>query len=482
MRASGPAEVFANGTPYQPLTLDGGVTTAIVLQYAAPTPLGPDDSSILSATLFDLTHKVVARSVPLSKVAGVGNEPACALVVRPAELSQYQSAIQGPLATATPFKYILFGLGSGGSGVSGFIDDPTAQSGSTVVGHDMLPGVNVVGAVDFANTPQVGSPAAFTEYFSGGGPAEFLFDPAGNPLAPPQITPKPDFVAPDGATTNVPKFTNAPGSSGFHGTSAAAPNAAAVAAPMLQRNPTLTPAQVSAVLKESASDLGLPVEQQGAGLIDAFQAVELACYAAGTRLMTPRGYAPIERLACGDLLLTCDKKPARIRWVGFRDVDCASHPRPGSVLPIRIVANAFGDGRPIRPLLLSPDHAVFVGGLLIPIRYLVNGTGVRQHACSRVTYFHVELEHHDIVLAEGLPAETYLDTGNRAAFANGGSHVQLHPDFERASRVWEAEGFAPLTVTGEGVDAVRRMLATQAVYLNGKPLPRKHRRSADISL
>jgi hypothetical protein len=76
-------------------------------------------------------------------------------------------------------------------------------------------------------------------------------------------------------------------------------------------------------------------------------------------------------------------------------------------------------GRPGRDLYLSPDHAVFTDGVLIPVRYLVNGATIVRQEFSHVTYWHVELPVHGVVLAEGLAAESYLDTGNRAAFAEG---------------------------------------------------------------
>ena len=154
------------------------------------------------------------------------------------------------------------------------------------------------------------------------------------------------------------------------------------------------------------------------------------CFAAGTRLATPGGGAvAVETLRPGAILLTASGLPAEVTWVGHRRVNCRRHPRPELVQPVRIAAGAFGPGLPARGLLLSPDHAVFVDGVLIPAQLLVNGRTVVQVARATVEYWHVELARHDVVLAEGLPVESYLDTGNRAAFANGADFTDLHPDF-----------------------------------------------------
>jgi hypothetical protein len=74
-----------------------------------------------------------------------------------------------------------------------------------------------------------------------------------------------------------------------------------------------------------------------------------------------------------------------------------------------------------------------------------------------VTYYHVELPRHDVILAEGLPAESYLDIDDRSNFDNGGAVVRMHPDF--ATRAWEAEGCAEMVVTGAVLEAVRAMVA-----------------------
>jgi hypothetical protein len=185
----------------------------------------------------------------------------------------------------------------------------------------------------------------------------------------------------------------------------------------------------------------------------------MPCFHAGTRIATPDGAVAVETLRVGDLVSTASGGARPIVWVGSRRVDCTRHPRPELVHPVRIAAGAFGPRLPKRDLILSPDHAVFAEGVLIPVKRLVNGASVAVEPRASVEYFHVELDRHDVVLAEGLPTESYLDAGDRDRFS-GGACVALHPDF--SSRVWEADGCAPLRIVGAEVDRVRDALARRA--------------------
>jgi len=193
------------------------------------------------------------------------------------------------------------------------------------------------------------------------------------------------------------------------------------------------------------------------------QDLGIACFASGTRIATVRGDVTVQSLRRGDRVVLAEGGSAPVVWLGHRRVRCRHHPRPDDVQPVRIAAHAFGLGRPARDLRLSPDHAVWVDGVLIPIRYLLNNATVRQENVSAVTYWHVELATHAILLAEALPAESYLDTGNRAAFANGGGVVWAFPDFSRD--VWARDGFAPVVTTGPARDLVYRRLLAQAFAL-----------------
>jgi hypothetical protein len=170
----------------------------------------------------------------------------------------------------------------------------------------------------------------------------------------------------------------------------------------------------------------------------------------------------VEDLKEGNLVHTViGGHPAPIVWIGRRAVNCAQHPKPHTVWPVRVKAHAFGPGLPERDLVLSPDHAVYVNDVLIPVKQLENGSSIAQVPVDRVTYYHVELPRHDVILAEGMPAESYLDVGDRSNFENGGGPVALFPNFTALK--WEAEGCAELVITGPELDAARAMVNQRVV-------------------
>jgi hypothetical protein len=140
-----------------------------------------------------------------------------------------------------------------------------------------------------------------------------------------------------------------------------------------------------------------------------------------------------------------------------------------------VAEHAFGRGLPARPLFLSPDHAVFAETVLIPAKYLINGSSVVQVPVDRVTYLHIELERHAVILAEGMPSESYLDTGDRPFFTQGGAVTALHPGWGSEARditlVMDALGCAPLRVTGPEVARVRGMLSAMDVPGVNRRLP-----------
>ena len=205
-------------------------------------------------------------------------------------------------------------------------------------------------------------------------------------------------------------------------------------------------------------------------VVTADTAAPVTCFVAGTRIATPDGPMPVEALRPGDAVLTAAGGARPVLWIGHRLVDCRRHPEPERAWPIRVAPHAFGMNRPSRRLLLSPDHAVFSDGVLVPVKFLLNGASIRQVRPPRVAYYHLELPCHDVVLAENLPCESYLETGGRAGFDNGGPVVDLHPDFagpdeERVAAIWREKGCAPLIGSAETLQRLQARLAFQAVML-----------------
>jgi Hint domain-containing protein len=153
------------------------------------------------------------------------------------------------------------------------------------------------------------------------------------------------------------------------------------------------------------------------------------CFLIGTRILTPRGEVPVEELTIGELVDTLNG-PLPVKWIGRRTFKkVASSPWHRSVAPIRVARFALHDQYPHRDLYLSPGHSLFVDGVLIPVKHLVNDRlVVRADMDDRevIEYFHIELETHEVIFAEGAPAETLLVTTGREGFANFVEYERLY--------------------------------------------------------
>ena len=134
----------------------------------------------------------------------------------------------------------------------------------------------------------------------------------------------------------------------------------------------------------------------------------LPCFARGTGILGPQGYQPVESLRPNDPVITASGLRRPVRWIGWRTLDLGPD-AARAARPVLIMPHAFGPGKPAKMLRLSPSHCIHAGGVLIPVTHLVNGaTILRDRTAPAVTYFHIELDRHDIVLAEGLECESYL--------------------------------------------------------------------------
>jgi hypothetical protein len=194
-----------------------------------------------------------------------------------------------------------------------------------------------------------------------------------------------------------------------------------------------------------------------------------ACFAERTRIETDRGPVPVEQLRPGDRVRTY-RRPgfAPVVWTGQRQVVCAQH-RAQDIWPVRIAAGAVAEGQPSRDLYLSPDHSVFLDGVLVPVRHLLNDATIVQVPADRITYWHVELIEHDILLADGLPTESYLDTGNRAGFA--GSRPPLGVVRGGARTAWAERACARLLEDPARQASIRLRLRQRATALGFRETP-----------
>jgi hypothetical protein len=203
--------------------------------------------------------------------------------------------------------------------------------------------------------------------------------------------------------------------------------------------------------------------------------VTVECFRAGTKIRTSNGDVPIETLTPGDRVVTEGGELRAIIWTGRRHVDCRRHPNPERLWPVRIARGALGPSIPAADLWLSQDHAVAFQGRLVPVKYLINGTTITRVAVDEVTWHHLELDSHDVILAEGAPAESWLDTGGRALFdyqagfghqavsdnQAGFVHQAEAPGWYpsgRAGFIREAYSCLPLLLTGPTLAALRRAL------------------------
>ena len=155
------------------------------------------------------------------------------------------------------------------------------------------------------------------------------------------------------------------------------------------------------------------------------------CFYAGTLIATPAGEVAVEDLQPGDLVCTADGRVLPVRWMGQQHVH-SLFADPMRSLPVRIAAGALGDGLPRRDLLVSPSHAMGLGRLIAQAAALVNGTSIRREPRSALptqfTWYHIELAEHALVLAEGAPAESFVDNASPEHFHNAAQRTQLLGD------------------------------------------------------
>lgn len=203
------------------------------------------------------------------------------------------------------------------------------------------------------------------------------------------------------------------------------------------------------------------------------------CFTPGTMIRTPGGARAVEHLSVGDMVETVDHGPQPIRWIGKTDVGPFRMAMSPGFRPIRIRKDAFGQGRPARDMLVSPQHRILLEGwqaellygevqVIVAAAHLVDDRRVLQAwDATEITYLHLQFDRHELVFSDGLPTES---------FNPGPVSLSTIPDASRE----ELQALFPehdLTTTAP-YDAVRPMITRrEAVVLNRKPAARPRRRA-----
>ncbi|HEY4172399.1 MAG TPA: Hint domain-containing protein, partial [Rhodopila sp.] len=177
------------------------------------------------------------------------------------------------------------------------------------------------------------------------------------------------------------------------------------------------------------------------------------CFCPGTMIHTPNGEVEVENLKVGDIVTTLGNNGTRaITWIGKGKV-LATRGRRGPATPVIVCRHALGKNIPSTDLHIMKGHGIYLDGVLIPAEFLVNHkTIIWDDRAQEVELYHIELDAHDILLANSAPAESYRDDGNRWLFQNANEGWSQPPQ----------PPFAEVVTGGPIVDAIWKRLLERA--------------------
>jgi hypothetical protein len=149
------------------------------------------------------------------------------------------------------------------------------------------------------------------------------------------------------------------------------------------------------------------------------------CFVGGTMIATPQGEVSIEELSLGDLVLTNEGRIVPIKWIGRQHVHWPTI-MSINLEPVLFTAGALGSDMPDRDLFISADHGLLLDGFIVNASALVNGSTIRfANLKDPFVYYHIETENHDVLVANGVPVESFIDYGSRKNFDNFQEYIDL---------------------------------------------------------
>jgi autotransporter passenger strand-loop-strand repeat protein len=197
----------------------------------------------------------------------------------------------------------------------------------------------------------------------------------------------------------------------------------------------------------------------GSGGTDIFLS-SIPCFCRGTQIRTPVGDVPVEALTVGDRVVMLSGEVKPIVWIGLGRI-LVTPGRRSAATPIILRQGALADNVPDRDLHITKGHSLYLDNVLIPVEFLINYRSILwdDHA-QVVEFYHIELSTHDVLLANGAPAESYRDDCNRWLFQNANSGWGEPPK----------PPCAPVLTGGPIVDALWRRLVDRSGPLPAVPL------------
>ena len=155
------------------------------------------------------------------------------------------------------------------------------------------------------------------------------------------------------------------------------------------------------------------------------------CFLPGSLIATPDGAIAVEDLQIGDWLKTDAGCLVPVKWIGRQTVSTRFGPAE-RLMPVRFAAGSLGEGLPHSDLTVTADHGMLVDGVICHAGALVNGTTITRVPLAEMgetyTVYHIETEAHEIILANGAPAETFIDNVSRKVFDNYAEFETLYGD------------------------------------------------------
>ncbi len=186
----------------------------------------------------------------------------------------------------------------------------------------------------------------------------------------------------------------------------------------------------------------------------------VTCFAAGTEISTAEGFTLVEDLKIGDTVRTLDGRDVAVKWIGRQTVATRFMPAE-RVRPVTFAAGSLGGGLPTSDLTVTSDHAMLLGDTLCNAGALVNGTTITrvplEEMAEMVTFYHVETEEHEIILANGAATETFVDNVSRSVFDNFAEFQELYGDVDEMEEL----GYPRAMSARQVPTAIRALLAAE---------------------